>query len=112
MTTIDFEKFESLSDEEKQAISAQWTDEEWCDYYIKLGTVTIDEFFQELEEEAIKMANEKYGTPLTATDAEKNLYNPQDGLNTFEFPTADLLCDYATEKSENEWILRVPEFRI
>lgn len=109
MTTIDFEKFESLSDEEKQAISAQWTDEEWCDYYIKQGTVTIDEFFQELEEEAIKMANEKYGTPLTATDAEKNLYNPQDGLNTFEFPTADLLCDYATEKSENEWIVTLKE---
>ena len=26
-------------------------------------------------------------------------------LNNFEFPTVDLLCDYDTEKSENEWIV-------
>lgn len=67
MPAIDFEKFESLSEEEKQAISAQWTDEEWCEYYINQGAVTIDEFFQELEEEAIKMANEKYGNTHNKT---------------------------------------------
>ena len=109
MDTIDFEKFETLSEEEKMAITSKWTDEDWGEYYMKGGGVSIDEFFQELEEETIKMAKEKYGTHRTATDAEKNLYNPQDGLNTFEFPTADLLCDYATEKSENEWIVTIKE---
>ena len=67
MNPVDFEKFDLLSDEEKQSISAQWTDEEWCEYYINQGAVTIDEFFQELEEEAIKMANEKYGNTHNKT---------------------------------------------
>ena len=81
MTAIDFEKFELLSEEEKQAISAQWTNEEWCDYYIKQGTVTIDEFFQELEEEAIKMAKEKYSLVRdtnTGSDADKTIEQTMD----------------------------------
>ena len=62
MDTIDFEKFETLSEEEKEAVSSRWTNEDWCEYYKFMGTVTIDDFFQELEEEAIKMAMEKYQT--------------------------------------------------
>ncbi len=60
MTNIDFEKFEQLSEEERKAITSKWTDEDWGEYYINGGAVSIDDFFQELEIETIKMAQEKY----------------------------------------------------
>lgn len=60
MNNIDFEKFEQLSEEERKAITSKWTDEDWGEYYINGGAVSIDDFFQELEIETIKMAQEKY----------------------------------------------------
>ena len=60
MSPIDFEKFELLTEAEQMAITSKWTDEDWGEYYMKRGGVSIDDFFQELEEEAIKMAMEKY----------------------------------------------------
>ena len=45
MDTIDFEKFELLTEEEQMAITSKWTDEDWGDYYKFMGTVTIDDFF-------------------------------------------------------------------
>ena len=60
MTDIDYEKFELLSEEEKKAITSKWTDDDWGEYYMNGGAVSIDDFFQELENETIKMAQEKY----------------------------------------------------
>lgn len=60
MTDIDFEKFEQLSEEERKAITSKWTDEDWGEYYMNGGAVSIDDFFQELEDETIEMAQEKY----------------------------------------------------
>ena len=59
MTDIDFEKFEQLSEEEKRKVAADWTDEDWGEYYMNGGGVSIDDFFQELEDETVKMAREK-----------------------------------------------------
>lgn len=70
MTAIDFEKFETLSEEEKEAASSLWTNEDWCDYYKFMGTVTIDDFFEELEKEALTMAKEKYSL-VRDTNADK-----------------------------------------
>ena len=60
MTDIDFEKFEQLSEERRKVITSKWTDEDWGEYYMNGGAVSIDDFFQELEDETIKMAQEKY----------------------------------------------------
>ena len=60
MIDIDFEKFEQLSEEERKAITSKWTDEDWGEYYINGGAVSIDDFFQKLVIETIKMDQEKY----------------------------------------------------
>ena len=49
---------------------------------------------------------------MTAIDFEKFetlSKEKKNELNNFEFPAVDLLCDYATEKSENEWIVTLKE---
>ena len=49
MTTIDFEKFESLSEEEQLSLKKTWGEREWCDYLEKGGYVSCEEFFEELK---------------------------------------------------------------
>lgn len=61
MGNVDFENFELLTEAEQKAITSKWTDEDWGEYYLNGGGVSIDDFFQELEDETIKMANIKYG---------------------------------------------------
>lgn len=65
MTDIDFEKFEQLPEEEKKAITSNWTDEDWFNYFASKGTVTLEEFRAELKEAAYEVAQEKYKIQTT-----------------------------------------------
>ena len=60
MTDIDFEKFEILSEEEKKKVAADWTDEEWFNYFASKGTISLEEFRAELKKAAHKVLQEKY----------------------------------------------------
>ena len=51
-----------LTEAEQMAVTSQWTNDDWGEYYMKGGGVSIDDFFQELEAETIKMAKIKYGS--------------------------------------------------
>lgn len=65
MTDIDFEKFEILSEEEKKKVAADWTDEEWFNYFASKGTISLEEFLAELKKAAHKVAQEKYKIQTT-----------------------------------------------
>ena len=58
MDTIDFEKFELLSEEEMIKVCASWNDDDWYNYFVSKGTITLDEFCEKIKEAAYKIANE------------------------------------------------------
>ena len=69
MTATDFEKSESLSEEEKNEC-ARWSDEDWFNYFVSKGTITLNEFCEKIKEATYKIANEKYGCKIK--HAQKN----------------------------------------
>ena len=65
MNNIDFEKFEQLSEEERKKVAADWSDEDWFNYFANKGTITLEEFRTELKAATYKIAKEKYGCDYT-----------------------------------------------
>lgn len=73
MNPVDFEKFDLLSDEEKIKVYAEWSDDDWYNYFVSKGTITLNEFCEKLKEVAYKAMEKKFGPDWnrTETDTDK-----------------------------------------
>lgn len=71
MTAIDFEKFETLSEEEQLSLKKTWGEREWCDYLEKGGYVSCEEFFKKLKAAIVAEIEEKDGGTINHNEKEQ-----------------------------------------
>ena len=52
---------QSLTEQQRIDVMSQWSASEWQQYYCPNGTITLDEFFDEIYNNVEKTISEKYG---------------------------------------------------